>query len=214
MARAALALLIATLVASAGASASGAKDVEAVLLDALRARYPEVMRWEVQPFDRANSAQATADADQVLSLGARSAVRVGRRVQWYTVAGFRNVVSAVHRAAAGDSLDPTAAQIEERDVLAARCEPLVDVDALTGMRAKRPLRADEIICTNEIEPRPLVARGEPVVVKYVGPHVTLTTKGIAQADGAIGDTLRVRDARNSAEFAAQVSGAGEVTIHE
>lgn len=206
MALAALVLLTATLASSV--------DVEAVLLDSLRARYPEVARWDVKPFDRANDAMTTSDNVEIVSLGSRSAVRVGRRVRWYAVAGFRDVVSAARRAAAGESLDAAAGQMEERDVLAVRCEPLTRVNALTGMRAKRPLRVDEIICADAVEPRPTVARGEAVVVKYVGPHVTLVTKGIAQADGAIGDTLRVRAARNSEEFAAQVSGAGEVTIHE
>jgi flagella basal body P-ring formation protein FlgA len=208
MALAALAMLTATLAAPA--------EIEAVLLEKLRMRYPDVTRWEVKPFDRANTADTSSDGDKVeiVTLGSRAAVRVGRRVQWYAVSGFREVVTAVRRAAAGESLDPTAGQLEERDVLGTKCVPLTDADALTGMRAKRSIAVNEIICASAVEPRPLVTRGAPVVVKYVGAHITLVTKGVAQADGAMGDTLRVRGAGNSKEFAAQVSGAGEVTIHE
>src|SRR6185503_21045809 len=99
MALAALAILTATLAAPA--------DVEAVLLEKLRMRYPDVTRWEVKPFDRVNTATAPSDGDklEIVALGSRTAVRVGRRVQWYAVAGFREVVSAARRAAAGESLD-------------------------------------------------------------------------------------------------------------
>jgi flagella basal body P-ring formation protein FlgA len=207
MALAALAMLTATLAAT---------DVEAVVLEKLRARYPDVTRWEVKPFERANGATVPSDGDKVeiVALGSRTAVRVGRRVQWYAVSGFREVVSAVRRTAAGEGLDPAVGQLEERDVLGASCVPLSNTDALSGMRAKRVIGANEIICANAIERAPAVVRGKSIVVKYVGAHVTLVTKGIAQADGAIGDTLRVRGATHSEEFVAQVSGAGEVTIHE
>jgi flagella basal body P-ring formation protein FlgA len=196
--------------------------LQSALLERLRARYPEVTRWQVERFARPRNedsdalvaASSEGASAEILSIGSRSAVRVGHHTYWYTVAGYRNVVSAARRAAAGETLDARDGSIEERDVLATGCEALTDTHALAGMRARRPIGANEIICANAIEPRPTVARGEAVTVKYVAQHIVLTTRAIAQADGAIGDTLRVRSTRGSEEFPALVSGAGEVTIHE
>jgi hypothetical protein len=65
-----------------------------------------------------------------------------------------------------------------------------------------------------IEPRPLVARGEEITVRYVSPNVVLTINGVAQNDGAAGDSLLVLNPRSHNLFRAVVSGAREVTIHE
>jgi flagella basal body P-ring formation protein FlgA len=183
--------------------------------DALRAelqrRFPHVERWDIRPFSDVESA---GGSPKVVSVGARSAVRVGRRLRWYAVSGFQPVVSATHAMGTGAALNAKAGRIEERDVIAAGCDPLTDTGALDGMRTRRPLRANEVICAKAIEPRPTVARGETVTVRYVGERVSLVTKGVAKSDGNLGDSLIVSPVKSRDSFAAQVSGAGEVTIHE
>jgi flagella basal body P-ring formation protein FlgA len=200
-----LIMVLAAAPAFAGASADEALRAE------LQRRYPQVQRWDIRPFDDAEHENTSV---QVVSIGARSAVRVGRRLQWFAVSGFQSVVSATRAIATGAALDGSAGQIAERDVIAARCDPVTDRNALTGMRTRRPLRANEVICSQAIEPRPTVARGETVTVRYVGARVTLVTKGVASSDGNVGDSLIVSHVKSNDAFAAQVSGAGEVTIHE
>jgi flagella basal body P-ring formation protein FlgA len=204
-----MSLLALTAVTSLAPTSS---DIEAVLLDSLRNRFPLVERWEVHPFGREEV--NTGGAIKVLQLGARSAVRIGPKTYWYTVSGYRNVVSATRWTAAGEALDSHTGRIEERDIVAAACEPLTQLAQLRGMRARKTLHENDVVCVTSIEPRPAVARGEAVTVTYVGEHITLTTKAIAQADGAVGDTLLVRSSREQSVFPAQVSGTGEVTIHE
>jgi len=60
----------------------------------------------------------------------------------------------------------------------------------------------------------LVTRGEEIVVRYVGPNVSLTTNGVAQHDAGVGDSLLVLNPHSHDLFRAVVSGAREVTIHE
>jgi flagella basal body P-ring formation protein FlgA len=205
--------------ATDSAPAQRNERVEDLLREQLQQRYPAVQRWEIRRFGGSggSSVAAATDGDeaQVVRLGTRSAVRFGKRLHWYTVAGFQNVISAKHRVAAGERIDASVGQIEERDVLAAAgCEPLADASLLNGMRARTSLRADEIICERSIEPQPIVARGDAVTVRYVGERVVLITKGIAQEDGNVGDTLSVQSPKSAGAFKARVSGAGEVTIHE
>jgi flagella basal body P-ring formation protein FlgA len=191
------------------AFASG--PAENALRAELQQRFPHVERWDIRPFSDAEGAGGSL---QVVSVGARSAVRVDRRLRWYAVSGFQVVVSTTRAVGTGAALDAKAGRIEERDVMAAGCEPLTETEALNGMRTRRPLRVNEVICANAIEPRPTVARGETVTVRYIGDRVSLVTKGVAKSDGNLGDSLIVSHVKSQESFAAQVSGVGEVTIHE
>ena len=189
-----------------------AASAEAVLLDNLRSRFPAVTRWVVKPFGEATP--PAGGKPRIELLGPRSAVRVGTRVYWYSVEGFETVVSAARRISAGEALSSSAGREEERDVLASRCDPLTSATQLNGARATRFTRRNELMCVQTVEARPPVARGDKVTVRYLGRTVTLVTRGVAEADGAIGEELSVRSEHGSGVFAAIVSGADEVTIHE
>lgn len=193
------------------ASVAPLSAAEAVLRASLVERYPSVTRWEIKPF-----AEDMPDASEakVVLLGPRSAVKVGRRVYWYSVAGFSQVVNTTRGLAPGQALEPRDGQVSESNILAANCEPVTDPTALSGKRTRKALRANEVVCVSAIEPRPLVARGEEITVRYVSSNVVLTINGVAQSDGAAGDSLLVLNPRSHDLFRAVVSGAREVTIHE
>jgi len=193
------------------ASAAPLDTAEAALRASLAARYPSVTRWEIRPFTEGTPA---VDEAKVVLLGARSAVKVGRRVYWYSVAGFSQAVSTTRGLAPGQALEPRDGHLSESNIIAANCEPVTDPAALTGKRTRKALRANEIVCASAIEPRPLVARGEQITVRYVSTNVVLTINGVAQSDGADGDSLLVLNPRSHDLFRAVVSGAREVTIHE
>jgi flagella basal body P-ring formation protein FlgA len=192
---------------------------EEALRAQLQERFPQVERWEIRPFDDAasipeSSAPESSERAQVVRVGARSAVRVGKRLRWYAVSGVQNVVSASRRINVGERVEASLGHIEERDVVALRCKPVVELEALNGMRARKPVHEGEVLCAESIEPRPVIARGDAVTVRYVGPRIQLQTKGIAQEDGDLGRMLTVKGPQSAEAFAARVSGAGEVTIHE
>jgi flagella basal body P-ring formation protein FlgA len=193
------------------ASVAPACAAEAALRASLAERYPSVTRWQIKAFTEDMPAATEA---KVVLLGPRSAVRVGRRVYWYSVAGFSQVVSTLHGLAPGQALEPRDGQLSESNIVAANCEPVTDPTALSGKRTRKALRANEVVCVSAIEPRPLVARGEQITVRYVSSNVVLTINGVAQNDGAAGDSLLVLNPRSHDLFRAVVSGAREVTIHE
>jgi len=205
----ALPLLQAAAVIAGPASAA---DIEALLLAGLRERYPSVERWELHAFD--NRGPIASGSPSVAHLGARSAVRVGGRVYWYAVSGFQVAVNATRRIQAGESLDARAGQSSEVDVMAAACEPMTDLSRLEGARARRTIRPDQVICDESIEPRPPVARGDSVTVHFVGARISLTTRGVAESDGALGEPVKVKKIGTSDVYRAVVSGIQEVTLHE
>lgn len=204
-------MLAATLITVLSMTAA-TSSADTLLLASLRQRYPAVTRWEVQPL--VGPPPPDAGTASIALLGPRSAVRVGNRIYWYAVSGYQEVLSATRHIGFGQALDAHDAIEAEKDVLAAGCEPLTHTNELGGMRARRSIGANDVICAAAIEPRPLVARGEQVTVIYVGANVVLTTNGIAEKDGTTGETLLIRNPRSNDVFRAVVSGAGEVTVHE
>jgi flagella basal body P-ring formation protein FlgA len=186
---------------------------DTLLLASLRQRYPAVTRWDVRPLSPQLS-PAGAGSASIALLGPRSAVRLGNKIYWYAVSGYQQVLSATRHIGFGQALDEHDAIEQEKDVLAAGCEPLTRVSELGGMRARHSIGPNDVICAAAVEPRPLVARGDQVTVIYVGNNVVLRTSGIAEKDGAVGETLLVRNPRSHDLFRAVVSGAGEVTVHE
>jgi flagella basal body P-ring formation protein FlgA len=182
---------------------------------ALQERFPAVLRWEIKPIAAAaEHAVDQSEAVSVLKLGPRSALRVGKRVQWYAVAGFQPVLTATRRVSGGESLSADDGTVVDKNVLGAGCEPLSHAQQLNGMRVRKALHAGDMICGNAIEPQPRVARGDRVTVKYESERVTLVAKGVAQADAELGQPLLVINPESRQSFRAIVSGDKEVTIHE
>ena len=204
--------MLAVALAMSLAAVEPASAVETVLRARLMERYPTVTRWDIHPFT-AQPPDTSGDA-KVVVLGARSAVQVGRRVYWYSVAGFGTALIATHAVAPGQPLNTGDGRLTEGNLVAANCDPLRAPADLSDKRARKTLRANEIICSTQVEPRPWVARGEAIVVRYVGPNVSLTTNGVAQKDGVAGDSLLVLNPNSHDLFRAVVSGVREVTIHE
>ncbi len=88
--------------------------------------------------------------------------------------------------------------------------PVIDPDQIKGMRASRFLRSGRVLTTDDLEPIPLVTKGEKVTLKAVVGAVEVSVVGIAQADGNQGDVIPVTNARTDKEVPAVVSGPGEV----
>lgn len=196
--------------AAVAAGAGNDVDIPSLLLEKLHERYPAVARWDVRPFGKLDANDARAMS--VARLGSRSAVRVGDRVYWYAVSGYQMGLSATRAIRTGEALDTSAAHSEEVDAMAASCTPLTDASHLAELRAKASMRADQVICEESVEPRPPVARGDDVTVRYVGESISLTTKGVAEADGALGDAVQVKKIGTADRYLAVVSGVREVTI--
>lgn len=94
---------------------------------------------------------------------------------------------------------PRHATIGEEDVRQVRMEttflrylPVLDTDMLRSLRSKRIITAGSILYEELFEPKPLVQRGDDVILKVLAGGVCLSTKAVAQEDGWKGDLIEVR----------------------
>jgi flagella basal body P-ring formation protein FlgA len=193
---------------------------------ALRTARPAVAQWSTEPLigkrQEATLQSAQDPRAAVVHLGKRSAVRLtwqGKRGEqstlvWFGVTGMQPVLTAASDLRAGMQLGAEAARQAERDVMASACTPITAPDALTGQRARRSIRAGDVICEEAIELQPAVGRGQQVTVVTTVGAVTVTAQGIAQQDAELGEKVRVKSSSSGQLYVASATGRGEVTVHE
>ncbi|WP_300164149.1 flagellar basal body P-ring formation chaperone FlgA [Solidesulfovibrio sp.] len=79
-------------------------------------------------------------------------------------------------------------------------------------RARRGVGAGQVIMADEMEPMPLVLRGDQVKVVYEGRAVRLTLLGEALSDGAPGGKITVKNPKGAREITAVVRDKTTVVV--
>jgi len=200
--------------AAAAAAAAQAAPVAGALEDALRARYPDVVRFEIVALDPERAARVPETA-AVVRLGARTAVaEADGRLVWFVARGYRDVVVAAKALAPRADVTAEDVLVVERDVLGLACAPVVDVAVLANAWTLRGVREGDILCRDALAQKPPVVRGADVTVLYTAPRVRIRTTARAERDARLGERAVVRNQQSGEIYYAVVSGVNEVTAHE
>lgn len=88
--------------------------------------------------------------------------------------------------------------------------PVQSEEQLMGMRAKRTLRAGEVLTEEMLEPIPLVSKGSRVLLRATYGGVQVATAAVAESDGALGDVIPVVNIASGKTVHAYVIGQGTV----
>ncbi len=109
--------------------------------------------------------------------------------------------------------------IREADVTLARVERRklargagLDLAAVVGKAATRALRAGDPIAATDVENPRVVGRGELVTLTYERPGISLTARGRALGDGAVGDSVSVLNEQSRRTVEGVVVAAGVVRV--
>ncbi|MBG0776863.1 MAG: flagellar basal body P-ring formation protein FlgA [Desulfovibrionaceae bacterium] len=79
-------------------------------------------------------------------------------------------------------------------------------------RVKRPVGAGQVLYRDNLEPVPMVSRGDKVVMVFKGAHIRLEAQGEAMADGSPGDHIPVRNLQSRRQVYARVVDSGTVSV--
>ncbi|HEX5127726.1 MAG TPA: flagellar basal body P-ring formation chaperone FlgA [Rhodocyclaceae bacterium] len=79
-------------------------------------------------------------------------------------------------------------------------------------RARRFLREGQVFGMTDIEQIPPVRRNKQVTVRVDTPELEIEQRGVALADGRVGEIVRVRNATNGKIFSAAVAGKDLATL--
>ena len=87
---------------------------------------------------------------------------------------------------------------------------ITNMDALSGMQARRLLHAGEVVRGDDVRHPVLVTKGSVVTMTFEAPGVVLTASGRAMSEGGMGDTVTIQNPTSFRQITAIVSGAGAV----
>lgn len=92
-------------------------------------------------------------------------------------------------------------------------EPIADPKLLIGRVSCRLLRAGAIITPEDVRSAVMVKRGELVSVRCISGNLVVRLEARAAEDGAMGETIRLRNERSRENFTATVTGRREATFN-
>lgn len=122
------------------------------------------------------------------------------------------VVVARRALAKGQILTPDDLALERRDLFALPGAPLAEPSRAVGQTVRQPLAAGTVLQPTMLVAPRLVRRGDLVTIQAEAGAVNVRASGIALADGAAGDRIRVRNALTKKVIQATVAAAGLVRI--
>lgn len=142
----------------------------------------------------------------------RDGVRLGERSVTVQVRLYRPVLVALAPLARGAVLAPEQFRIERREVTAAGDATVPSAESVAGMRLRRPVTAGDTVLAGDLEPVPLVRRGDKVTATVGVGGITVTMSAIALEDGAAGAMVAVKNDRSGRRLQAVVVGPGVVRV--
>jgi flagellar basal body P-ring formation protein FlgA len=81
-----------------------------------------------------------------------------------------------------------------------------------NLRFRRGLRAGDIVTTKDVEPIPVIQRGDWVVLRLVDGDVSMERRAEALQDGQIGQNIRVKFSSSDRSVLARVTNSGFVEL--
>jgi flagellar basal body P-ring formation protein FlgA len=112
---------------------------------------------------------------------------------------------------AGLPLDATQLRVETREEVPA-AGLVSTVEEVAGKVSRRAIAAGVSLRTEWLEPAKVVMRGETVEVEAVHGGARLKLEGMAEASGAIGETIPIQNPASKQRFQARVESKGKVIV--
>lgn len=112
----------------------------------------------------------------------------------------------------GDAIKDKDLTVVRRPASQIERDAITSMADLVGMVPRRALRTGEFVRTSDVARPMLVEKNQLVTVTYVSKGLTLSMRGRAQSNGAMGETIRVQNPQSKRFVEGVVSGAGQVTI--
>jgi flagella basal body P-ring formation protein FlgA len=122
---------------------------------------------------------------------------------------MQNVATLSTAVSPGTLLTRSNVEIVEIDKKLLRSSTFADIEAVLGARVKRRLQPGQPITPNQLC---FVCEGDNIVISAGIPGLSIRTSGVAEQDGNIGDTIRVRNLSSDKVIGARVISIKKVEV--
>ena len=106
---------------------------------------------------------------------------------------YAEVLVVTERIKRFDNISPALVSIKRKDITTLREDPLISLNSITNMRARRNIAKNRILTKADIEIKPVVKSYSDVHIIYVSGLCRITAEGKALEDGQTGELIRVKN---------------------
>jgi len=192
-------------------------DDAALLESVLRNRYPTVKKWGIESIRAVHPKHAMRpiaelELKTVLQDGNLFAVRDSAEnssIHRFVVEGFADVWVASSFIGSDERLSAERFVKSPRDVMNIACDYYAAETLRSDMRVRRDLHRGEVLCTTDVEPRPMIAKHDSLTVLCSQGPVQIAVAGSAITEGNAGQLIRVQRESTHTSIAAVITDQGE-----
>jgi flagella basal body P-ring formation protein FlgA len=130
-----------------------------------------------------------------------------------TCSVMREVLVSTRRFNRADPVSASDFQIQTRDILDVNGTPVRASAALDGIQTRSPISEGQVLCTRDIEERPLVHKGQVVEAVAVEGKMRIAVKAVAMEDGREGDLINVRNSSSNKDIQAKILNDHTVQVY-
>ena len=123
-----------------------------------------------------------------------------------------NVLVASRALPRGHVIKASDLQLETRDLATLHGGYITETRSAIGQSLRRPLIIGAVITPNTIKPARVIRRGEKVTILAERKGLEVRMSGVALADGAPGDLLKVRNVLSKKVIQGIITKHGEVKV--
>ncbi|NLJ12520.1 flagellar basal body P-ring formation chaperone FlgA [Denitrificimonas caeni] len=125
---------------------------------------------------------------------------------------YREVAVSLRSLARNSVVQAADVQLAERDVSSLRQGYILNLENVIGQKLTRPIQPNQVISANFLKAAAAVNKGDAVVISARGSSMFVRMPGIALEEGAIGQQIKVRNARSQRTVHARVTAPGQVEV--
>jgi flagella basal body P-ring formation protein FlgA len=114
----------------------------------------------------------------------------------------------------GRPVDPASVKLESVDRFPSSDSVAVSLDEVAGRLPRSLIRSGSPVRVSMLDIPKAVTRGEAVQVEVRDGAAMIQLSGQAEASGAVGDTIPVRNPTSNKRFTARIAGKGRVVVGE
>jgi flagella basal body P-ring formation protein FlgA len=122
------------------------------------------------------------------------------------------VVVPAHDIARGAMINDSDLTFAELQNASAYPGVVTEPSDLSGMTARRMLRAGQAVRGQDVRKPVVVTKGETVTMMFAATGIKLTSMGRAMSEGGEGDTITVQNLASFRQVSATVTGPGQVSV--
>lgn len=185
-------------------------DLDVILDDHLMTRTVDISRTEALKIVKLTRDSASGRFEARIALAGANASD-----SWIVTGSIvetRDVAVPVSDLDRGDALQARDLTIVKRPVGHIGSDVITSMSDLVGMIPRRALKAGEAVRQSDLAKPILVEKNQLVSVVYASQGLMLSMRGRAQANGSMGDTVRIQNPQSKRIVEGTVSGAAQVTI--